>query len=132
MQDAPPHPTNPEAPSLTPPPVLLVATSDAALRVYGFGHLDLIPQQRPRPGPGQALPLPQQPPAWAQEALAAGQAGDGAVAGEGGMDEMQAAAAKAALPDDVRRCFGHEPLCYAALHAWLCAFVGRHGSEGHG
>ncbi len=87
--------------------MLLVATSDAALRVYGFGHLDLTPQQRPRPGPGEALPLPQQPPAWAQQALAAGQAGGGAAAGEGDMDEMQAAAAKAALPDDVRRCLGH-------------------------
>ncbi|KXZ47877.1 hypothetical protein GPECTOR_32g490 [Gonium pectorale] len=83
-----PHPLSSEKPPLTPPPVLLVATSDGALRVYAFGHLDL--QAPVRPGPDAVVPLPAQPPAWAVVSE---------TADSGFAVDMADAAAKAALPD---------------------------------
>ncbi|GFR47343.1 hypothetical protein Agub_g8876, partial [Astrephomene gubernaculifera] len=84
-----PHPLNPEQPPLTPPPVVLVVTSDGALRVYGFGHLDLAAQLRPGADAVRQAELPE----WA--AAAAGGGGDGKPL----VDETDKAA-KAALPDD--------------------------------
>lgn len=70
------HPLSAEAPPLEPPPILLVATSDGALRAYAFGHLD-------RPGraglAAAALPVEPLPavlpPAWAAALQVRGRAG---------------------------------------------------------
>ena len=50
--------------------MLLVLTSDGALRVYGFGHLDLAAPLRP--GADAVVPLPSEPPSWTLQARGGG------------------------------------------------------------
>ena len=110
-----PNPLNAEKPPLTPPPVLLVATSDGVLRVYGFGHEEL--SSPVRPGPDSVVPVPAAPPAWASSSGAA------AVGGPGSAADQTEAAARAALPDDDEDDVSGHPLCF---HALLWRLVSYH------
>ncbi|GLC33306.1 hypothetical protein PLESTB_000348000 [Pleodorina starrii] len=95
-----PHPLSAEKPALAPPPVLLILTSDGALRVYGFGHLDLAAPLRP--GADAVMPLPANLPGWAADS-GAGRGATGTSAAEAREDEeaeQRRAAAAAAVESD--------------------------------
>lgn len=117
-----PHPLSTEEDDLVPPPILLVATTDAALRFYCFGHLRKQEVLLAQP---QALPA--QAPAWLVAGPSAGATGAGAGAVGAGMarsasDQATDTAARTALPDDSEvskaGLLGNYAVVFQIKHAW--------------
>lgn len=92
VQGTIPHPLSTEKEDLAPTPLLLVATSDAALRFFCFGHFEKQEVLTHAPAA-----LPAGAPAWASAAAGAG-AADGAGGGVQ-VEDVTDAAAATALPD---------------------------------